>query len=253
MSLTISFALVCVFIALTCSPFAINDVVPRPGNAAFSQGFVWANFDLLPSTAIPTKRREGEEKSDPKSCDISSTDNYIVAFLTRTVTCVTIIIGVFLVREILVRLQCLWYPDSPPPPDMAFPSFEGPVFVAQLMGLADAMAALLTVKCLQWQLFGMVFLLVGPITFFWVAIYKTRKLVGKTHTLKYNRSPRLSLQEMYAGIKTLPGCSANASQMFVCIFHIRFTGSWVKKDDRAKFWGFLMSAYTDGFWLIIGV
>jgi hypothetical protein len=212
-----------------------------PGNAAFSEGFGWANFDVVPSGDSGNRRAgaecsrsevncgnsspnvilsstkcfpTGDEVSDPTSCDMGAKGSHVVAFFKRAVTCVGIIVLMSLFRNMFRSAQMFLFPDSPPPADMAFPGWvlipldpfscvrkpvspahifdgkrlktllslarararflcplflcvclhaceqEGPVFVAQLFGLSDTIVALLTVRCNQWKLFGVGWLLV---------------------------------------------------------------------------------------------
>ena len=149
-----------------------------------------------------------------------------------------------------------WNPDAPAPPDLAFPGWEGPVFVAQLFGTTDIIAACFRVVCWQWKLFAVFLLLSGPVAFFVVAVYKVYRLVAKNRTAKvaglvFNESPKRSYGEMWAGL-TEGGICTGVSQCFIFVMDIRFRGGWMKKDAEARFWGFLMGAYTDEFWLVIG-
>jgi hypothetical protein len=83
------------------------------GNAAFSAGFGWANFDLLPSGKQEGGRRASEPSgNDPRSCDINADGSYVVAFFKRSVTCAAILIGIFVARECIRLLQMRWYPGK---------------------------------------------------------------------------------------------------------------------------------------------
>ena len=154
------------------------------------------------------------------------------------------------------------------------------------------MAALLTVRCFQWQIFGLCWLIFGPFSFLCLAVYKTRVVIVQNYTLVYSRSPHHTLKEMGAGWTAAPGIRAKLSQLFIYFMDFRFTGAWAKKvsvcarekekekekerenererekerlrvcvlipyntvyvqDDVAKFWGWLMAAYTDSFWMIL--
>ena len=124
-------------------------------------------------------------------------------------------------------------PDQPPPQDFSFPGWEassrvwvctgdvqavmvdmlqlvqqGPVFVAQLFGLADTMCTLLRVRCLGWRLFGGGWFLLGPVAFTVISTLKVRKLVKVEKTLCFKPSPKRSLWTMWKVIKDLPGVTA---------------------------------------------
>lgn len=138
------------------------------------------------------------------------------------------------------------------------PSNSVPPQLAQLFGMCDTIAQCFHVECWSWKLFAIVFFLCGPFLFFCVAVFKVHKLVAKNRTLRsaglvFNDSPARSLKEMWQGIRDVPGGSLplKLSQAFVYMMEIRFRGGWAKKDEEARFWGFLMGAYTDKFWLIV--
>lgn len=124
--------------------------------------------------------------------------------------------------------------------------------------MCDTIVQCFRVECWSWRLFALAFFLIGPFFFFCLAVHKVHKLVAKNRTLRsaglvFNDSPARSFKEMWAGIRDVPGGSVRLklSQVFVYIMDIRFRGGWAKKDEEARFWGFLMGAYTDKFWLII--
>lgn len=56
---------------------------------------------------------------------------------------------------------------------------------------------------------------------------------------------------MRAALRDVPGLTSKAAQCFVFFMDIRFVGGWTKKDATAKFWGWIMAAYTDRFFLIL--
>lgn len=126
------------------------------------------------------------------------------------------------------------------------------MFVAQLFGLADASTSLLTVRCTHYKLFGLGWLLIGPVGFLFLVFFKIRHLVAKENSMVYTRSPYRTLADMRAGWRVAPGLSAKFSQLFIYFMDLRFSGGWALKSDVAKFWGFTMAAFTDSFWMIIG-
>ena len=121
------------------------------------------------------------------------------------------------------------------------------MFLAQLFAISDTGAAVVTVDCVAWKVIGALWLMVGPVLFIIVSGYRIHTLVKGSKTLGFNKSPTHSLQSMFHGLREAPGCAAKGSQAFIYLMDIRFTGGWAKKDDAAKFWGWLLAAYTDGF------
>jgi len=125
--------------------------------------------------------------------------------------------------------------------------WEGPVFVAQLFAISDTAAAVVVVQCGAWQAVGVAWLVLGPFFFLVFSGYRIHKLVKDAKTLKFNHGPRHRPKQMLDTLKNTPGLFAKASQCFIFYMDIRFVGGWVKADAMAKFWGWLMAAYTDKF------
>ncbi len=227
------------------------------GNSAFSDGFQWANFDLLPSDGQGRQRRQGSAAADPYACGATGEGSVVAALLQRFATMCAILMVVFLVRASCCRLHMWWYPDSPSPPDMALPGWEGPVLVAQLFGMSDKIVPCFLVDCWSWRILAVLFFLCGPFAFFCLSVYKVHALVARNRSLKsaglvFNDSPAHSFKDIASLWSKDEPLSVKLSQAFVYVMDIRFRGGWVKKDADAKFWGFLMGAYTDRFWLIVG-
>jgi hypothetical protein len=128
-----------------------------------------------------------------------------------------------------------------------YQGWEGPVFVAQLFAISDTAAALVVVKCGAWQAVGVIWLLLGPVAFIVFSGYRVHKLVKVDKTLKFNKGARHRPKEMFDTLKNTPGLLAKASQVFIFYMDIRFVGGWAKTDAMAKFWGWMMAAYTDKF------
>jgi hypothetical protein len=103
----------------------------------FCGRFQWANFDLMPSGggsgdadgSRRLRREVGENLSNPYACNIAAEGSVIAAFLERFATISAVLMLVFMARTFCLRLQMWWYPDSPSPPDLALPGWEGPVMV----------------------------------------------------------------------------------------------------------------------------
>jgi len=96
----------------------------------------------------------------------------------------------------------------------------------------------------------------GPLAFLAVAVHKVSNLVARNRVLKsdglvFKASPKRSVKEMWAEVRTVPGAFARGMQVFIYFMDLRFRGAWVKHNPEAKFWGFLMGGFTDNFWLII--
>jgi len=121
------------------------------------------------------------------------------------------------------------------------------VFVAQLFAISDTGAAVVTVDCIAWKVIGALWLLAGPVLFIIFSGYKVHTLVKGSKTLGFNKSPTHTFKSMWEELREAPGFVAKASQAYIYFMDTRFTGGWVKKDDGAKFWGWLLAAYTDKF------
>jgi hypothetical protein len=105
-------------------------------------GFGWANFDFSSGddgeeedAEVPNQRRA--EPRTPMSCSAVQEDlaNWVdtlkakgpvSSFLQRQLTCAGLLVLLFAVRAAVRKAQMLYYPDEPPPGDMAFPGWEGP-------------------------------------------------------------------------------------------------------------------------------
>ena len=235
-----------------------------PSAQAFSSGFGWANFEFGSGEVPEDASQRRQEKRIEKKHTCSQIDDEMLAwfqmliasgpvskFFQRQMTCGAILLCLYAVRSFCRRAQMWYWPDEPAPPDMAFPGWEGPVFVAQMFAIADTAAAVGTVECLGFQIFGIVWLLALPVLFVVFATYKVHVLVHTAKTLKFNPSAKHTISSMRSVMKDVPGLSAKMSQCFVFFMDFRFSGGWAKTDDIAKFWGFLMAAYTDKFTLIL--
>jgi hypothetical protein len=143
--------------------------------------------------------------------------------------------------------QQWWSPDKPPADYPGFPAWEGPVFVSQLFGLADAMCTLLRVRCLGWNIAGLLLFLAAPVAFTVVCTMKVYRLVVMQGTLRWVPSPKRTVQSMLQELKDMPGCIPRLSQLFVYGMELRYAGGWSKQGSEATFWGFLMGAYTGSF------
>ena len=125
------------------------------------------------------------------------------------------------------------------------------VFVAQLFAISDTAATLYLVDCLAWKAVGIGWLLCGPVAFLLFVSYRIRSLLNISKTLAFNGSPKHTIMSMRAALRDAPGLTSKAAQCFVFFMDIRFSGGWTKKDAMAKFWGWIMAAYTDKFFLIL--
>ena len=123
--------------------------------------------------------------------------------------------------------------------------------MAQLFGIADTAAALVIVECAGFKALGILWILLGPTAFLIIASHKVRKMVNVDQSLKFNLSPTRSFTEMYGLLKEVPTHYATLSQMFVFYMDLRFVGGWAKTNAEAKFWGFLMGAFSGKFiWIL---
>jgi hypothetical protein len=104
------------------------------------EGFSWANFEfgggeVEDDEDVESQRRAGEKP--PSTCaavqqdltnwvDTLTPKGPVSKFFQRQITCVCLLCLLYLVRALMRKAQMLYYPDEPPPPDMAFPGWEGP-------------------------------------------------------------------------------------------------------------------------------
>lgn len=59
---------------------------------------------------------------------------FIDKFFRRLALSICMLFAVYLIRSLVKALYQWKWPDAPEPMDMTFPSWEGPVFVVQLLG-----------------------------------------------------------------------------------------------------------------------
>ena len=121
------------------------------------EGFGWANFDFGggpdEQDEAGSKRRQAatvdDEAADdlvsitsakPEAADSCSSVQQELAdwvdtlkakgpvsrFFQRQLTCAAVLVLLCAVRSAVRRAQMLYYPDEPPPGDMAWPGWEGP-------------------------------------------------------------------------------------------------------------------------------
>ena len=87
-------------------------------------------------------------------------------------------------------------------------------------------------------------LLLGPVAFWCIAsAYVTRHIL--LENIAFNTFRGHTLSEMWAGLKSAPGCVGRLSQAFVYYMDFRFVGGWAPKNDSAKFWAFTLGAYCN--------
>ena len=115
-------------------------------NAAFSAGFGWANLDISVTrgkaeSAGGGGRRQGMTKT---ICDATVG----AAMLDKIVVSIGVTTFVALMRWTAQRIYVWKYPTDPNPPDLAFPGWEGPVFVMQFVGIADTATTVMASGCL---------------------------------------------------------------------------------------------------------
>ena len=231
----------------------------NPATAAFSSGFSWANFEFQVGRNRDENARSRRKVTIlPNACsdihrdlkmytETLTPDGAASSFVHRQLTCLIILGGLYCVRSSLRWLQMWWWYDDPPPPDMSFPGWEGPVFVAQIFGICDTAAGLCLVDCLPWRIAGALWLLFGPIFFLLYASHRMYRLITVSKTLSFKKSPKHTVMDMGEGLRETATCSARAAQCFVFMMDVRFVGGWTKADAPAKFWGWTMANYTDGF------
>ena len=116
------------------------------GMSSFSKGFGWANFDLgltLPRSNTSTnttsrraskpKPKGGTTDEDAASC---STEDLLPP-IEILITCLFVIVGVSVSRQLLVFiLKHFLHKDQPP--TLFFGVWEGPVLLAQYLAVCDS-------------------------------------------------------------------------------------------------------------------
>ena len=130
------------------------------------------------------------------------------------------------------------------------------MFLAQMFAISDTCAAVVTVDCLPWRCIAALWLLGGPVAFIVLSGCRVHTLVKTSKTLNFNPSPTHTLKSMWSGLTEAPGLVGKSSQCFIYGMDLRWAGGWAKKDDLAKFWGWMLGAYTDKFlplitWLLL--
>lgn len=125
--------------------------------------------------------------------------------------------------------------------------------MAQLFGISDTAASVIPEECVGWKVTAIMYLIFGPFAFLVFCSYRMNHLINGIKTLNFNRSPNYTIKGMLASLKEAPTLTAKASQCFVFFFDIRFVGGWAPKPGcaAARFWKWMMTAYSDGFvWII---
>ena len=123
-------------IDVSCCPTVLSDL--HNLHLLTGAGFGWANFDFGGGGG---ENEEGGNQRRAAKMSVSCNDvqqdlrewidtfkakGPVSKFIQRQVTCVCLLGLLYLVRAAARRLQMHMYPDDPPPPDMAFPGWEGP-------------------------------------------------------------------------------------------------------------------------------
>jgi len=101
------------------------------------EGFGWANFDfgggLDEEDEAASKRRQAAaiscsavQEDLANWVDTFKAKGPVSKFLQRQLTCAALLVLLSAVRAAVRKAQMLYYPDEPPPGDMAWPGWEGP-------------------------------------------------------------------------------------------------------------------------------
>jgi hypothetical protein len=105
-------------------------------------GFGWANFDFdfVSGSRNRQKRRDASPRrflQENQTCTVLQEDlsqwresfekgGPVSDFFQRHITCVAILGGIFIIRATCRQFLMWYFPHEPPPPDFAFPGWEGP-------------------------------------------------------------------------------------------------------------------------------
>ena len=140
-----------------------------------------------------------------------------------------------------------FYPDEPPPPDMTFPVWEGPVMLTQVFGLCDVSLAMVTSACWIWTTVAFIglFFGFGIVGFGAYRIHKCIKageLMWKKSKIKHPTKIRQEYNKIRSKKQKFSAC-------FLIFFAVRFKGDWTKHSEMAKFWSCWAANYTSELWI----
>jgi len=144
-----------------------------------------------------------------------------------------------------------FYPDEPPPPDMAFPVWEGPVVLTQVFGLCDVSLAMMTSACWIWQTVSAICLIFG-IGIVAVGAYRIHTCI-KACEIKWQKSNIKHPTKIREEFKQIASTTHKMSACFLIFFAMRFSGDWTKHSDKARFWGFLVANFSSTLWIYFSI
>ena len=144
-----------------------------------------------------------------------------------------------------------FYPDEPPPPDMAFPVWEGPVMLTQVFGLCDVSLAMATSACWIWRTLSALCLIfgIGIVAF---GAYRIHACI-KAGTLTWDKSKIKHPAKIREEFKQISSTEHKISACFLIFFAMRFSGNWAKHDDMARFWSFLVANFSSTIWIYFSI
>ena len=236
--------------------FAVGGDSAEFGAQEFSKGFAWVNLDFhtIGDGSEPNQEQLRRQFQRPTGCmDISQdVSSWIRSFtpagpvslcLQRHLNVACVLFAVSMTRMILRKMHMFVWQDDPPPADLCFPSWEGPVLVALFLALVDAAAAVATVECVPWRIAGFMLILFGPCSFSFFSLHRLQKLLG--YTLQFTQNPQRTVQELRGKLRSSKASGLKLSYCLVFLYDKRFVGSWQKLDSPARLWGWMMNAFTD--------
>jgi len=209
-----------------------------------------ANYDLPiwgdgGGNSAESSRRQGQVGNETGTTLCVLEDG--TPFAKRFLICFGLLGLIYCIREGCRRLYMHFFPDEPPPPDMAFPVWEGPVALTQVFGLCDVSLAMVTSACWIWSTVSALCLAfgIGIVAFGAYRIHtciKAGEMKWKKSKIKHPTTIREEFKQIVSTKQKLSAC-------FLIFFAMRFSGDWAKHSALARFWGFLVANFSSTMWI----
>ena len=137
---------------------------------------------VLPAEPAVTLNCTVEKGESPSAgCYDCRSSVFVDKFFRRLGLAVGLVVAIFLIRSLVKALYMWKWPDAPEPMDMIFPVWEGPVFVAQLLGMAEIFGGMMLSGCWLWMVAGCCGIIFGPVLFVIIVAIRVGELAGHHH------------------------------------------------------------------------
>ena len=163
---------------------------------------------------------------------------------------ITVILGsfsaVFVVRQFaqFVWTKCLKRDKMVM---LMFPNWEGPLLLVHWFGLCMSLAQTLGRPCPLWYGVAAGIIVFGPIIFMLYAMYCIRNLIKNKDVVftPHEPFPYALMRERLTEEKGFMNKAKVLNRWYTATRH---KGDWELKDDRGRFWHFLLKDFTDKSW-----